>query len=429
MQPSRLESLEDIAEAPVEELITVPPDLLQQVKDKVQSALTYAQRCAHNQTTTCAGEDSATVVQPRIVPDQPSRTSYPTSAQGPEDQRLLEILEQIPTIESLLNGVVEEILREGVRQKDQDPRLDDVGRLTSPTPNDKLRHLLGCTTLLEDYEHFRKARTEKSKCHRSERSYAISLGIRIASEETLFRRFRSAMQAAKKARTLTRTCGVGVLPLIILVPWVSMKPADMKLLGARCLADKAINERFEGLTGFFTKCLKVYRKFVDERRVTKPDESITSGRGHSTPAAQHQAVQHHIQADHLSRVNATDHLMDIADTDFAYQTDTADTDFAYRTDTADTDFAYRTDTANTDFAYQTNAADNNLFSQPMMNPDTNLFMQPTGTCSGFEPGFINLPAGINHNMPYNLRDRMSNSSFPLRQPPTMTSAPGVINVV
>jgi hypothetical protein len=62
MQPSRLESLKDITEAPVEKLITVPPNLLQQVKDKVQSTLTYAQRCAHNQTTTYAGEDSATVV-------------------------------------------------------------------------------------------------------------------------------------------------------------------------------------------------------------------------------------------------------------------------------------------------------------------------------------------------------------------------------
>jgi hypothetical protein len=51
---------------------------------------------------------------------------------------------------------VEEILRKDVQQKDQNPRLNNIGRLTSPTLNDKLQHLLGCTTLLEDYEHFRK---------------------------------------------------------------------------------------------------------------------------------------------------------------------------------------------------------------------------------------------------------------------------------
>jgi hypothetical protein len=66
-----------------------------------------------------------------------------------------------------------------------------------------------------------------------------------------------------------------------------MKSIDMKLLDARYLADKAINKRLEGLAGFFTECLKVYPKFIDKRRITKPDKLIINGRGHSTSTAQH----------------------------------------------------------------------------------------------------------------------------------------------
>jgi hypothetical protein len=225
--------LNEIAEAPIQDLSSCSPQLLEKVRDKVsgiitrdqatesasQSAVTQARQCAPRKGTARPRETvsdfstSLPVTQPKTTQECADTVDgRPTPGPFPEEVDrnckanglVNSLLKKITHISKFLKRDVGKILRDGIRQSHEDPRIEDVGKVVKPTEFDELRFTLGCLSLFDDYDHFASAVGKNTK-QGSQRAFGATLGIDGGGTGKL----RYGIDCGKKIRRLVLNGGHG----------------------------------------------------------------------------------------------------------------------------------------------------------------------------------------------------------------------------
>jgi hypothetical protein len=179
--------LKEVADSSIEELKSCPRQLLQDVQDnihkatsKARSSLSTAFSTVHKAISepdaacpplgigTSPSTASSTVHKTISEPDAPGGHSIRSA------ELVQRILNNLPQVLEFLKRDVEEILRDGLPQKNGDPRINDITRTTKLSTCDKLRSAFACVTLRQDNVLFNGGKKTK---HTSMRMYAKSLGI------------------------------------------------------------------------------------------------------------------------------------------------------------------------------------------------------------------------------------------------------------
>jgi hypothetical protein len=339
MEFSRRQSLEKvlnkIAEASIQDLSSCSSQLLQKVRDKVsriitrdqatestsRSAITQARQWVPRKGTTTISDFSTSqlVTQPKITQEcadvadggptpvpPPERSDINDRASGFVDR----VLQNITHISEFLKRDVETILRDGIRQSHEDPRIEDVGKMVETTELDELRFILGCLSLGEDYDRFAKAPGKKTK-QGSQRAFAATLGV----EESCTNKIRYGIVCGNKIKKLARGFGYGIVGLLVFVRWHRAREEDMARFGRLCVAKKAINDLIPGTAIFMTNCAGAYQTVVHERRLGNHKQPIPRKR--KRPVTDDPAAGHHnnkfqqpsqCTADLSIRPNSTDQL-------------------------------------------------------------------------------------------------------------------------
>lgn len=305
--------LKEIAEAPIEDLSSCSPQLLQKVQDKVSRVIIYDQATeSTSQSATIPGRQCD--LQKRLKPTTRLRESpktasdfstsppvthpkttqgcidavnrHPTPDPSPEGfdgnskaRGLVgNLLKQITYVPKFLEKDVEKILCDGIRKSHEDPRIEDIGKMVKPTASDELRFLLGCLTLFDDYERFAPADRKKTK-HGSQRAFGATLGI----DHSGIRRLRYGIDCGRRIRTLAIDCGFGIVGFLLFVKWRNVEEDEMARFGRLCAAEEKINNVMTVTETFMNKCLLVYRRVVHERRIGNSKQSLSQKRKRSMP--------------------------------------------------------------------------------------------------------------------------------------------------
>jgi hypothetical protein len=278
--------LKVIAEAPIHELISFPSQLLQEVRDKLSRAILFdheteiSSESAVNQArqsfpqqrrfpkTTTDFSISRQVPQPKPTPKcTPGPSAEGFDENGKANRLFTNLLEQITNVSRLLKKNAEEVLRDGIHQCHEDPRITDIGKMVNPTVSDELRFILGCLTLSDDFERFQEPAGGKRTVRTSQRSFGATLGLNETHAYTL----RYGIDCGRKVRTLL-DCGNAVIIFLLFVKWHRAEEQEMTEFGLLCGAEENVKKLIPVAQKFMSECFDVYLIVLQERRAGKSQQ-------------------------------------------------------------------------------------------------------------------------------------------------------------
>ena len=315
---SQRESLEkvlnEIAEAPVQDLSTCSSQLLQKVRDKVSIIISQDQatESASRYSGPQAAQACISVINgpPAPGPSAPGPSAEGFDANKKANALVNTLLKNLDHVSKFVTRDVGEILRDGIRQSHEDPRIEDVGRMVKPTEFDELRFVLGSLSLSDDYDRF-KLGTGKTTKHSSQRAFGATCGIKDCHK------LRHGLDFGKKIRKLVLDYGNGIIAFLVFVKWHIAKEEDLVRFGRLCVTEKKIKHLIPTTADFITRCLDVYRTVVQERRIGIAKQPVQRKRKRPTTLAR----PHHANGNQQSRrctpglpvgPNATDQHLSVA---------------------------------------------------------------------------------------------------------------------
>lgn len=292
--------LKVITEASIHDLISCSSQLLQEVRDKLSRAILFDQETesssesAVNQARQSFPQKvckqrglsktitdftiSRQVPKPKPTPKctvvcngrptlGPSAEGFDES--GKANRLFTRLLEQITDVSRFLEKNAEEVLRNGIHQCHEDPRIADIGKMVSPTVSDELRFILGCLTLSDDFDRFQKPAGGKRTVHTSQRSFGVTLGLNDTHAHTL----RYGIDCGKKVRTLLNS-GNAVIVFLLFVKWHRAEEQEMTEFGLLCGAEENVKKLMPVAQRFMSECFDVYLIVLQERRTGKSEQCI-----------------------------------------------------------------------------------------------------------------------------------------------------------